>query len=134
MLDFHQMEASSKAVKPILIVDDDPDIREALQFNLETEGYEVYSAQNGQEGLSILEAISRPCLVLLDLVMPVMNGLEFLTSLQKDQSLSLIPVVIVSAYPEKEKEIEEKSIQTKGFLRKPVDLEILLGWTKRFCG
>lgn len=134
MFHLREIEGSSKSAKPILIVDDDPDIREALQFSLETEGYAVYSAKNGQEGLSILHVIARPCLVLLDLVMPVMNGLEFLTSLQKDQSLALIPVVIVSAYPEKQKEIEERNIQTKGFLRKPVDLEILHGWIKRFCG
>lgn len=120
--------------KTILIIEDDQHIREAMQFSLEVEGYHVCSAANGQEGLGIIQKMMNPCLVLLDLVMPVMNGIDFLTSLQKESLLRAIPVVVISAFPEKEKELKAKHLETRGFIQKPLDLEVLLGWAKRYCG
>src|SRR4029453_111091 len=63
--------------KPVLVVDDDPDIRETLRFVLEDAGYPVYCAENGREALQVLEgAKHRPGLILLDLMMPIMSGEE----------------------------------------------------------
>src|SRR3989442_228935 len=83
--------------KEILIVEDDPDIRESLQVVLETEGYNARTAANGKEGVAALESLEHPCLVLLDLMMPVMNGWEFLAVQRNDERLNKVPVVVVSA-------------------------------------
>jgi CheY-like chemotaxis protein len=59
----------------ILIVEDEKDIRESLKMLLELEGYSVFTAKDGKEGLEILKNLESPCLILLDLLMPVMNGM-----------------------------------------------------------
>src|SRR5690606_28206772 len=84
--------------KTILVVEDDADIREVLREVLEVEGFTVRTADNGKVGLEALEEIGRPCLILLDLMMPVMNGLEFLAALRARSAPRSPPVVIVSAY------------------------------------
>ncbi len=81
----------------VLVVDDEPDLRETMCAILEAEGYRVETAANGREALDSLRAGFRPRLVLLDLTMPVMNGYEFLEHVKKDLELSRIPVTVVSA-------------------------------------
>src|SRR4051812_23576179 len=83
--------------RSVLVVEDDRDIREALSDLLEMEGFKVYTAGNGKEALSVLKEISSPCVVLLDLFMPVMSGFEFLTAQSHDHIIATIPVIIVSA-------------------------------------
>lgn len=85
--------------KSILVVEDDPWIREALAQVLEIEGYAVLTAHDGEEGLEILkrDGVAQPSLVFLDLMMPVMDGWEFLAMKKKDPSLAKIPVVVLSA-------------------------------------
>src|SRR5689334_1575844 len=87
-----------KAVRPILIVDDDVDIREALTDTLEARGFEVVTAANGLEALRLLRsnAVS-PSVILLDLMMPVLDGYEFLDEQRKDPALASIPVAIITA-------------------------------------
>ena len=86
-------------VHAILIVDDDDDIRELLAEFLEDEGYQVTTARNGLDALGKLRAGSaHPCLILLDLMMPVMNGFQFLEAFRSDPALSPIPVAVVSAH------------------------------------
>jgi CheY-like chemotaxis protein len=82
--------------KEVLVVDDDPDICIILQDVLEAEGCRVMVAHNGQEALQVLEH-KRPALILLDLMMPVMDGWEFSARLQQLPELQEIPVVVVSA-------------------------------------
>src|SRR5689334_8429349 len=77
----------------ILVVEDDQDIREALMSVLEDEGYTVLGAANGLDGLEVLARISRPCMILLDLMMPVMSGAEFLSQMRRDDILAPVPVV-----------------------------------------
>jgi len=115
----------------ILVIEDDPAIREALCLILETEGYEVKAAENGQAGLAALSSSCGPCLILLDLMMPVMNGFEFLTARERDVTLVTIPVVIVSAFAESAEHVSSK---TQGFVKKPVNLELLLDVVRRYCG
>lgn len=106
--------------KTILIVEDDESIRETLQAVLELEGHEVITAENGREGLNMLASEPKPGLILLDLMMPVMNGWEFAAVLEKDATLAGIPIIIVSAYNDKAINIKSKAI-----LKKPIDLKSL---------
>ncbi len=80
----------------ILIVEDDPDTRVVLRRTLEREGYAVVEAGDGREGLQAVKA-SSPNLVLLDLMMPVMDGFEFLTTLRRDLSERALPVIVLTA-------------------------------------
>jgi CheY-like chemotaxis protein len=121
-------DGSGMACKDVLVVEDDKDIRETLQQVLELEGYRVTTATNGKEGLESLKGIDRPCVILLDLMMPVMNGWEFLEAHRTDTTLATIPVVVVSAAGDK-----AKSAPAAGFIKKPVDLESLLNVVRRYC-
>jgi CheY-like chemotaxis protein len=117
--------------KAILLVEDDAATRDALALILEEDGYAVASAANGQEALSHLRASRRPNLILLDLMMPVMNGWEFRKEQQKDPALKNIPVVVVSAdgnVPQK-----AASIGVADYLLKPVDVDVLLNMVRRYC-
>jgi CheY-like chemotaxis protein len=115
--------------RPVLVVDDDPDIRETLRFVLEDAGYPVYSAENGLEALAVLRhAEPPPGLILLDLMMPVMSGDEMLKALQKAPGLAGIPVTIVTASGAPMPPL------ASGLLQKPVDLDRLLRIVEQRCG
>lgn len=79
----------------ILIVDDDPSVRKVAQFRLEREGYRVVTASNGDEGLRLAKS-ERPGVILLDILMPGMNGREVLRRLKADAETSSIPVVLLT--------------------------------------
>jgi CheY-like chemotaxis protein len=119
----------AEACHPVLIVEDDPDIRDTFKVLLEDRGYQVATAGNGREALDELSCMEEPCLILLDLMMPVMSGPEFLEVVKSDPERQNIPVVIVSAYAE----LADDSTRAQGFLKKPVSLDTLLNWVQRFC-
>lgn len=84
----------------VLVVEDDADIRDLFVEALSGFGYRAIPAENGRAALDILETLGRePCLVLLDMMMPVMNGREFLEALESCHKVASLPVVVVSAYP-----------------------------------
>jgi CheY-like chemotaxis protein len=83
----------------VLVVDDEPLIAMALEAALEDEGYNVATAANGRQGLDRLVQIPRPDIVLLDMMMPVMNGPAMLAAMTADPDLSAIPVIILSSLP-----------------------------------
>src|SRR5262245_10967205 len=83
--------------KSVLIIEDDVSIRATMREALELLGYEAQVAQNGREALEILSKDYRPCLILLDLMMPVMDGWEFRRAQEQDPRLKDIPVIVVSA-------------------------------------
>jgi len=125
------VETTSCSRRSILLVEDEPEIRESLKDALESEGYEVVTASNGQEALDVLSTIRKPCLILLDLMMPVMNGWEFAEALQADSELAEIPIIVVTAFGQ---ELQRSRIATWDVIPKPVDLDRLFRSVKCFCG
>ncbi|MBU8896774.1 response regulator [Corallococcus sp. H22C18031201] len=108
-------------MKRLLIVDDEVAIVEALQDILSVEGYDVATAFNGAEGLERLAQV-KPDLVLLDLMMPVMDGREMLRRMREDATTRDLPVVVMSAGRISE---EERKASAR-FLAKPFELDTLL--------
>jgi CheY-like chemotaxis protein len=118
--------------KTVLVVDDDRDIRDVLTDALEAEGYRVITAGDGQEALDWLRSgAARPCVMLLDLMMPRMDGIQLRTELLNDPELARIPVVVLSADPSAI--VAAKSLSFAGSLRKPVPLEALLAAVHAHC-
>ncbi|TMA22235.1 MAG: response regulator [Deltaproteobacteria bacterium] len=106
----------------VLVVDDDFDIREALSDVLASEGYRVLTAADGGEALDRLRGGVRPDVMLLDLMMPRVSGVEVIDALRKDESLSKIPVVVCSA----NRGYGPDDLGVHDVLRKPVSVEELL--------
>jgi CheY-like chemotaxis protein len=113
----------------VLVVEDDPDIRDTMRDVLQSEGLEVVTAANGREALERLASPRRPCIILLDLMMPVMNGLELLEALHHDPNLATIPVFLVSAY----EHLARQAKGAAGFMKKPIDLDVLVDTIQRVC-
>lgn len=114
----------------ILVVEDDKEIRESLKDVLEFEGYQIMTASNGQEAIETLKIAPNPCLILLDLMMPIMNGWEFLKHRREFDTLATIPVAVVTAAGDS----KTKDIEAQAVIKKPIDLELLLKWVSQFCG
>jgi CheY-like chemotaxis protein len=101
-----------------------------VQELLESEGYHVRAFANGREALDGLVNCEKPCLILLDLMMPVMNGQEFLDARKTAGDLMMaIPVVIVSAYAD----ISRSTEGVVGYIKKPVDVDLLLRMVGQQC-
>ena len=113
----------------VLVVDDDADIRDLLSQFLEVEGFHVFSARNGQEAIERLRDGGRACVILLDLMMPVMNGWQFRDRQKQDPSLAGIPVVVISAITQD----HIAPIDADAYLRKPLDLDVLLDKVRALC-
>jgi CheY-like chemotaxis protein len=115
----------------IVIIEDDEDIREAMHALLELEGFPVTSFANGKEAIDALKEYSEPCLILLDLMMPIMNGWEFLKARKAlGDTIVAIPVYIVSAIAN---QLEAEETGASGYIKKPVDAEILVKIVKGYC-
>ena len=113
----------------ILVVDDDPDIRDSLGALLEDEGYHVQFASNGQEALDFLaRGGDAPCLILLDLMMPVLDGHGFLRHRQDDPALAAIPVVVITAAGDHHTRALASEV-----LPKPLDIGRLLVAVQQYC-
>ncbi|WP_394849490.1 response regulator [Pendulispora brunnea] len=105
-------------------MDDDVDIRETISMILEDEGYTVACASNGREALDYLREHRAPNLILLDLMMPVMDGVEFCNRQRQDPRLANIPVVIVTASGQAKE--QSAALNAKAFIYKPLALDTLL--------
>jgi CheY-like chemotaxis protein len=114
-----------------MLVEDDGDIRSGLVDFLEDNGVTVLTARDGREALDLLAKIEPPCLILLDLMMPVMGGSQFLAARQAHPRLQTIPVVILSAWIQK---WVRDGAGVEEVLMKPVDTEQLLTVVNRYCG
>jgi CheY-like chemotaxis protein len=114
----------------ILVVDDDEDILALLCLVLETEGYRPIPARDGLDALEILNEREPPSLILLDIMMPRMNGEELVYALKASPQLSAIPVVVMSG-DNKARE-KTRACRADGCLVKPVDLDMLLRTVQQF--
>jgi CheY-like chemotaxis protein len=114
--------------KTIVIVDDEPGAAETLREVFEDEGYAVETSHDGRDGLALLNALAqRPCLVILDLVMPVLDGVAMYAAMKADPSLADISVMITTSDP---------SLAPSGVLimKKPLNLGILIDNVRKCCG
>jgi CheY-like chemotaxis protein len=119
-----------EATSDVLVVDDDADIRYALKTVLELEGYHVALAANGREAWEWLQSAPLPALILLDLMMPVMNGAELLGRVRADDRLQSVPVVLVTACDPLAQPVAAKS---QGSLPKPFDPRHVIELASRYC-
>ena len=115
----------------LFLIEDDEAIRTTFQICLESEGYDVESFENGKLALERLHKVPEPCLILLDFMMPIMNGTEFMTEFSSLPATVIpVPVYLCSATASP---IESKNMGCMGFIKKPVDLDILLRIVKNYC-
>jgi CheY-like chemotaxis protein len=116
----------------VLVVDDEPLIAMALEAALEDAGYQVMTAANGRQGLERLAAVPRPDLVLLDMMMPIMNGPAMLAVMAADPNLDGIPVIVLSSLPEET--IRARAKDVAAILRKPCTADEILGTITQVLG
>ncbi|HEY6877608.1 MAG TPA: response regulator [Polyangiales bacterium] len=114
----------SPSGRPVLVVDDDADIREALVDVLTDHGYASHAVSHGAAALSALQRGLRPCVILLDLMMPVMDGITFRQHQLADPDLKELPVVVISAG--NDLSVHTHALGNVETLRKPIDLDRLL--------
>ena len=117
---------------PVLVVEDHDDTREMVATLLAAEGFNVVTAENGRRGLERLTR-TRPCLVLLDLMMPVMTGWEFRRAQMSlpDDELATVPVLLLTAVPDPARAARE--LHATDVIPKPVDFDQLIETVRRHC-
>jgi len=121
-----------EAQHSVLIVDDEPDIRDSLTAVLEAEGYTVMEAEHGEEALRRLRASPDAiCIILLDLYMPTMNGWTFRNQQLSDPSLASIPVIVITADAAAARKARQLGVI--GAMTKPLDLDQLLQLIAAHC-
>ena len=114
-------------VRPILIIEDDPDIAEALRYSLEMQKFETRIAVTGREGLSAsLDKDRPPLLILLDLLLPGMNGLEICRRLRKEPSTARIPIIMVTAKASQTDFISAREAGVDDYITKPFSVRKVL--------
>ena len=113
----------------VLVADNDLTVRQSLKWLLEGEGYRVVTVANGAEALQKLRRGLKPCLILLDLAMPVMDGYEFRNAQMQDSRFAAIPLVVYSAG----KVSRRGALRGAAHLQKPFDAEALLEIVDRHC-
>ncbi|MDE7006020.1 response regulator transcription factor [uncultured Alistipes sp.] len=113
----------------ILLVDDEPDILEFVRYNLLKEGYEVFTACNGAQALETAAAC-RPHLILLDRMMPVMDGAETCRAIRRDPQLKETMVVFLSALGEEEQQLTGFDVGADDYLTKPIRMKLLVSRVK----
>jgi CheY-like chemotaxis protein len=115
---------------PVLIVEDDADLREMMAQLLSLEGFTATTVSNGREALDYLHNGARPDVILLDLMMPVMDGWEFRRRQQADPTMSDVPVIVLSALDQS----RAGDVNASAFLKKPLDFDRLLTLVRMYCG
>ncbi len=121
---------SSLAPKHVLVVEDNEATREAFAMILSSVGYRVSTADNGQLALDCLRT-ERPSVILLDLMMPIMDGYQFREAQRRDEELAHIPVIVCSAL--NEAHARAGTLHADDYLKKPVDVDALLEAVRRLC-
>jgi CheY-like chemotaxis protein len=114
---------------PVLIVEDDEDLRDMMAQMLTIEGFHTSTVANGREALAYLRAAPKPDVILLDLMMPVMDGWEFRRQQQADPEIAGVPVIVLSALDA----ARAATVDASAFLKKPLDFDRLLELVRSHC-
>jgi CheY-like chemotaxis protein len=118
----------------VLVIEDDRDLRESLCEALELEGYHVAAVENGAEALDYLQKSEPPCLILLDLMMPVMDGWTFVEQCRRLHFCGDVPIVVTSASHDLPRTAEQlRAMGVRTCLAKPFDVEGLLALVERYA-
>lgn len=128
------MTRTTRSARPagtVLLVEDDPDVRRDLATLLTHEGYRVSPAADGGEALEQLRAGLEPSLIVLDLVMPLMNGWQFREEQRKEPALMRFPLVVLSGNSDVQR--HAKDLGAVDYVAKPIDLSKLLGILRQHC-
>lgn len=126
------MTAAPRPPCSVLVIDDDADILEVLAMILASEGFEVLTASDGAQALEILHRGSVPSLILLDMMMPTMDGWQFRAAQTADPALPTVPVIILTG--DGNAAHKARALRADGYLKKPVELPALLEAVNRACG
>lgn len=122
--------------KRVLVLDDSRTIRTSVKYTLEKNGYEVLLAENGVEGLKVLkensDMRSRPKMIITDINMPKMNGIEFIKEVKKDRNFKFIPILVLTTESQANMKQKGKEAGAAGWLVKPFSPDQLSGVVKRF--
>lgn len=121
----------SGAAGCVMLVEDDPDIRDLFSDFIRDAGYGVLAIADGRQALEKLRAGARPCVILLDLMMPVMDGWTFRRAQLEDEALTTVPTVLFTGVANPQKEAE--ALQADGFLLKTADRGVILSLIERYC-
>ena len=113
---------------PVLIVEDDDDLRDMMAQMLTLEGFDAAAVANGREALEYLHSASPPNVILLDLMMPVMDGWEFRRQQMADPALAPVPVIVLSAL-----DPARAAVDATAFMKKPLDFDRLLELVRAHC-
>jgi len=113
----------------ILVVEDDRDLREILCESLRLEGFGVVGAEHGEAALRHLKTGARPCVILLDLMMPIMDGWTFREKIGQDRSLAQIPIIVMTAVGGE----RAKLVPSNGTLSKPLEIGAVVDAVQLFC-
>lgn len=117
------------AKKTILIVDDEQDLLDLIEYNLKKEGFNVLTAENGEEGIAVAKE-GRPDLILLDIMMPKMDGLEAVEIMRKDQDLKNTPIIFLTARSDEKTEVEGLNKGGDDYITKPISTTKLISRIK----
>jgi len=123
------MSPSAVARRQVLIVEDDADLRDMMAQLLALEGYPAATVANGLEALEYLAQSDRPDVILLDLMMPVMDGWEFRRQQQSNPTVASVPVIVLTALDHK----RTSDVSAAAVLKKPLDFDRLLDLVRQHC-
>ncbi len=119
--------------KKILIIDDEQDIVETLQFTLEAEGYDCTAAFDGETGLNLAKEIT-PDLIILDVMMPKMNGYKISRLLKYDNAYKDIPILMITARSQNDDKAIGQETGANEYITKPFELDYVLSKVKQYIG
>lgn len=111
----------------VLLVEDHPDVRDMMSLALELAGYRVMTAANGKDALDLVRR-ERPCVILLDLMMPVMDGWQFQAALERSRACREVPLIVISALTD-----VVNRVPGAAHLSKPVDIDQMLELVEQYC-
>ena len=125
------IDTMARVAAPVLLIEDHAETREGFRTVLEQHGYAVECAANGREALAKLYGGLRPCIIVMDLMMPVMNGFEFRSEQLRDAELAGIPLIAYSAATDPK--VTARHLDAVAYVEKPIEVERILALVDQHC-